>query len=158
VKYCTTCISFKSKAQEPLVGQGPTHYWDFTISLIHTTNCRTSLDEWSASHTDIYLTTHSTQKGQNPFPRACFFLYNGYLLNHDFVLKIFIFGTYSWHICAHQFCTQYYLLYPTDMSPPAAKRSEGVGLRPIASQVCGFEYRHGHGCLCCSECIVCFQV
>jgi len=43
---------------------GPPHYRGFTITLRHTTVGRTPLDEWSARHRDLYLTTHNTHKRQ----------------------------------------------------------------------------------------------
>jgi len=46
-------------AQQPLVGQG---LLMITITLRHTTISRTLLDEWSARHWDLYLTTHNTYK------------------------------------------------------------------------------------------------
>jgi hypothetical protein len=42
-------------------GPGPPHNRGF-ITLRHATIGRTSLDEWSARHKDLYLTTHSTHK------------------------------------------------------------------------------------------------
>ena len=45
-------------------GPGPPHYRGFTITLRHTTFGRTSLDEWSAHHRDLYLTTHNTHNRQ----------------------------------------------------------------------------------------------
>jgi len=41
-------------------GPGPLWYQSFTITLRHTTFGRTPLDEWSARHRDVYLTTHNT--------------------------------------------------------------------------------------------------
>jgi len=43
-------------------GPGPPHFWDFMVTLIHTTFIRTSLDEWSARRRDLYLKTNSTHK------------------------------------------------------------------------------------------------
>jgi hypothetical protein len=40
-------------------GPRPPHYRGFTITLRHTTLGRTPLDEWSARHRDLYLTTHN---------------------------------------------------------------------------------------------------
>jgi hypothetical protein len=51
-------------AQQPLVVQGGPHYRGFTITLRHTTLNRTPLDEWSAQHRDLYLTTHNIHKIQ----------------------------------------------------------------------------------------------
>jgi hypothetical protein len=44
----------------------------FTMTLRHTTLGRTPLDEWSARRRDLYLTTHSTQKGQTDVTPAGF--------------------------------------------------------------------------------------
>jgi len=49
-------------AQQRLVGPGPSHYWNFTNTLSHTTLGRTPLDEWSARRTDLYL--HNTKHSQ----------------------------------------------------------------------------------------------
>jgi len=46
-------------------GPRPPHYRRFTVTLRHTTLCRSPLDEWSARHTDLYLTTHSTHNKHN---------------------------------------------------------------------------------------------
>jgi hypothetical protein len=40
------------------------HYQGFTIALRSTPLGRTPLDEWSAPHRDLYLTTHNTHKRQ----------------------------------------------------------------------------------------------
>jgi hypothetical protein len=45
-------------------GTGPPHYRGFTITLRHTTFCRTPLDEWSAWRIDLYLTTHNSHTRQ----------------------------------------------------------------------------------------------
>jgi hypothetical protein len=58
-------------AQQPLVGQDP-----FIIeaspshSFRHTTLGWAPLDEWSARHRDLYLTTHNTHKRQTSMPPA----------------------------------------------------------------------------------------
>jgi hypothetical protein len=44
----------------------------FTITLRHTTLGRTPLDEWSARHRDLYLTTHNTHNRQTSTPPAGF--------------------------------------------------------------------------------------
>jgi hypothetical protein len=45
----------------------------FVVTLIgHTTLGRTPLDEWSARHKDLYLTTHNTHKRQISLPPAGF--------------------------------------------------------------------------------------
>jgi hypothetical protein len=49
-------------------GQGSPHYRGFTITLRHTTFRRTPLDEWSARHRDLYLTTHNIARDSHPFP------------------------------------------------------------------------------------------
>jgi hypothetical protein len=44
-------------------------YRDFTVTLRHTTLVRTPLDEWSAWHRNLDLTTHNTHKRQtSTFP------------------------------------------------------------------------------------------
>jgi hypothetical protein len=45
-------------------GPGPPHYRGFTITIRHTTFGRTSLDKWSASSRDLYMTTHNTRHTQ----------------------------------------------------------------------------------------------
>ena len=45
-------------------GPGPPYYWGCTITLRHTTFGRITLEEWSARHRDLYLTTHNTRKRQ----------------------------------------------------------------------------------------------
>jgi hypothetical protein len=58
---------------------GPPYYRGFTITLRHTT-----LDEWSARRTDLYLTTHNTQHSQNiSMLRRDFFLTHLYFLHQD---------------------------------------------------------------------------
>ena len=49
-------------------GPGPPHHRGFTITLRHTTVSRTPLDEWSAWHSDLYLTTHNTHNRQTSLP------------------------------------------------------------------------------------------
>jgi hypothetical protein len=58
-----TVPNFPHSATAPS-GPGPPHYRGFTITLRHNTLGRTSLDEWSASRRDHYLTTHTTYKRQ----------------------------------------------------------------------------------------------
>jgi len=53
-------------------GARPPHYRGFTITLKHTTLGRTPLDEWSARHSDLNLTTHNTHKRQTSMPPAGF--------------------------------------------------------------------------------------
>ena len=45
-------------------GRGPPPYRGFMITLRHTTLARNPLDERSARHRDLYLTTHNTHKRQ----------------------------------------------------------------------------------------------
>jgi hypothetical protein len=52
-------------------GQG-SHLRGFSITPRHTTLGVTPLDEWSARHTDHYLTTHNTHKRQTSMPQAGF--------------------------------------------------------------------------------------
>jgi hypothetical protein len=47
-------------------GPGPPHYRGLMITLRHITLGRTSLDEWSACHRDLYLTTHNTEIAMSP--------------------------------------------------------------------------------------------
>jgi hypothetical protein len=47
---------------------GPPHCRGSAITLRHTTLGRTSLDEWSTRHRDLYLTTHNTHKRQTSTP------------------------------------------------------------------------------------------
>ena len=44
----------------------------FVVTLRHTTLDRATLDEWSARHRDLYLTTSNTHKRQIPMPPAGF--------------------------------------------------------------------------------------
>jgi hypothetical protein len=59
-------------AQQPLSGPVPPCHRGLTITLRHTTLGKTPLDEWSALHTDLYQTTHSTQRDKH----ACFRRYS----------------------------------------------------------------------------------
>jgi len=43
---------------------GPPNNQGFTITPRHTKLGKTPLDEWSARHRDLYLTTHNTHKEQ----------------------------------------------------------------------------------------------
>ena len=63
---------FFTMGQQPPMGQGPPHYWGFTITLKHTTVGRTTLDEWSAWRRDLYLTTPNTHNRQTSMPPAGF--------------------------------------------------------------------------------------
>jgi len=55
--------------EQPPPPSGPRHphHRGFAITLRHITLGRTSLDEWSAHHTDLYLTTLTTDI--HPCPR-----------------------------------------------------------------------------------------
>jgi hypothetical protein len=48
------------------------YYLGFMIPLRHTTLGGTPLDEWSARHRDLYLTTHNTNNRQTFIPSASF--------------------------------------------------------------------------------------
>ena len=67
----TQYVLFRNGATAP-IGPGPPHYRGFTITLRHTTLCRTPLDKWSARRSDLYLTTHNTHKRQASMPPAGF--------------------------------------------------------------------------------------
>ena len=59
--------------QQPLVGQVLLTIGDsWSHSVTHTTPSWTPLNEWSAWCTDLYLTTHNTQKRQMSMPLAGF--------------------------------------------------------------------------------------
>jgi hypothetical protein len=66
---CPVFCLFIFGAAAPPSGQGPPHSW---CSLDHTqwrtTLGRTPLDEWSAHHRDLYLTTHNTCKKDTSMP------------------------------------------------------------------------------------------
>ena len=47
-------------------------YWGFTITFRHTTVGRTSLDQWSAQRSDLYLTTQQHPQRQAPMHPAGF--------------------------------------------------------------------------------------
>jgi hypothetical protein len=53
-------------------GPRPFHCLGFTITLRHTTLCRTPLDEWSARRRDLCLITHNTHYRQTSMPPAGF--------------------------------------------------------------------------------------
>ena len=60
-------------AWHPLLGQGPLLVETSpSHSIRHSTLGRTPLDEWSAHHRDLYLTTHNTYYRQTPMPPAGF--------------------------------------------------------------------------------------
>ena len=70
--WTTTKIYFPCVKQQPPSRREPPHYRGFTIILRHTTLGRTSLDERSARHRDLYLTTHNTHNRQTSMPSARF--------------------------------------------------------------------------------------
>jgi hypothetical protein len=47
-------------------GSRPSHYRGLMTTLRHTTVGRTPLDEWSAHHPDLYLTTHNRKTAMPP--------------------------------------------------------------------------------------------
>jgi hypothetical protein len=60
-------------AGQPLGGLGLLIVRGFAITHFrHTTLGRTPLDEWSACHRDLYLTTHNTHKRQTSMSPAGF--------------------------------------------------------------------------------------
>jgi len=60
-------------ARQPPCGTGPSHCRGFTITLRHTTLCRTPLEEWSARRRDLYpYNTHNTLKRQTSMPPGGF--------------------------------------------------------------------------------------
>jgi len=67
--YCFTRIHHNRSVYHvyfhgPTFPSGPHHSVCFTITLKPTTHGRTPLEEWSAEHSELYLTTHSTYKRQ----------------------------------------------------------------------------------------------
>jgi hypothetical protein len=62
---------FFTMPHHPLSRPGSPHYRGFTIKLRHTAVGRTPLDEWSARHRDLYLTTHNTHN-KHPCPPVGF--------------------------------------------------------------------------------------
>jgi hypothetical protein len=65
-------ILFSGPGARAPSGPGFLHYRDFTILLRHTRLGRTPLDEESARHKDLYLTTHTIHKGQTSMHPAGF--------------------------------------------------------------------------------------
>ena len=61
-----------SIAQQPPIGSGSPHCRGFTMTLRHTTVDRTPVDERSARHKHLYLTTHINHKRQTHMPPAGF--------------------------------------------------------------------------------------
>jgi len=53
-------------------GPVPAQCHGFTITLRHTTLGRTRLDEWSAQHRDLYVTTHNTHMRETFMPPVGF--------------------------------------------------------------------------------------
>jgi hypothetical protein len=56
-------IVFCFHVQQCVVGRSP-QYRGFAITLRHITHGRTPLDEWSAQHRNLYLTTHNNHRRQ----------------------------------------------------------------------------------------------
>jgi len=67
----TAPLLFSHGATAPS-GSRPPHYRCFTITFRHTAHVRTPLDEWSARHRDVYLTTCKTGDRQPSMPPAAF--------------------------------------------------------------------------------------
>jgi hypothetical protein len=59
-------------ALQPPVGPRPPHYRNFTTTLRHTTDSRSSVDEWLDGRGELYLTTHKNHKRQTSMPPAVF--------------------------------------------------------------------------------------
>ena len=64
-------LGFLHGATVPSV-PGPAHYRGSTVTLKHVTLIRTTLDEWSARRTYLYLTTHNNHNRQAFMPPAGF--------------------------------------------------------------------------------------
>jgi len=58
--------------KQPASGPGSPHYLGIRLKLRHITLGRTPLDEWSACHRDLYLTTHNTPRRKTSMPSAVF--------------------------------------------------------------------------------------
>jgi len=71
-KIITACSEFHFLWLDNPSGLRHPHCWDFEIALRHTTLGRTPLDEWSARHRDLYLTTHNTHYREASLPPAGF--------------------------------------------------------------------------------------
>jgi hypothetical protein len=65
------CFFFQ-RLDSPLGAIGRLIFRGFTITLRHITRGRTPLDQWSARHRDLYLTTQNTHKRQTSMPSAGF--------------------------------------------------------------------------------------
>ena len=65
------CLFFFSRLDSHS-GKRPPHFWPFSITFRHTTVGRTPLDEGSARHRDLYLTTHNTHNRQLSMSSALF--------------------------------------------------------------------------------------
>ena len=64
--FCTVFhICTNTHTHTSLSRPGPPHYRSFMITLRYTTLGSTPLDEWSARHRDLYLTTHNNRKKQD---------------------------------------------------------------------------------------------
>jgi hypothetical protein len=70
---CYLIQPFFSMPQQPLVGQGILiNDVSWSHSFRHTTLGRLPLDEWSARHRDLFLTTHNTHQTQTSRPLVGF--------------------------------------------------------------------------------------
>ena len=69
----------------------PPHFRGFTITLTHTTVCRTPLDEWSARRRDLYLSTYNTHKRETFFSNRKHAFYACVLI---FSMRIFFSSLY----------------------------------------------------------------
>jgi hypothetical protein len=67
----TFCTPLPRGATAPC-GPGPPRYWNYTITLTHTTLGSSPLDEWSERHRDLYLTTHNNHKRHTSMSAAGF--------------------------------------------------------------------------------------
>jgi len=65
-------LQYLFMVQQTLVGQDLLHDQGFMITLRHTTQGRTPLDEWSARRRDLYLTIHDTHNRQTSMPPVGF--------------------------------------------------------------------------------------
>jgi hypothetical protein len=82
--YLCVCVCEFHGASAPS-GPGSPHYRGSTITLRHNILGRTPLDEWSALHRDLYLTTYKTHRrqtsmppwrGSNPTPRIAHYYFD----------------------------------------------------------------------------------
>jgi hypothetical protein len=71
-RYLQILLQIFFVAQQPPIGPRLPHYRSFTITLRQSTLSRTPLDDWSAPHRQLYLTTHNTHNRQTSMPPAGF--------------------------------------------------------------------------------------